>query len=338
MIVIASLSEISGPTPPDWIKLLPAGTAVPRDGRTPWHVDPHRVVAATRAAQGGTDLAVDYEHQSVNARHNGQPAPAAGWIKELDARPDGVWGRVQWTESAAAHIARREYRYISPAFDVDASGQAVRLVSAGLTATPALDLPALASQTAQTPPLQTTDQTTMLKDSLAALLGLAASADDQKIVDAVRSLSGAHAQLCAAVGQPVTASVETLVQTASSIAARAASPDPAHYVPVAALNAVNAELATLKTAAAKAEAEALVTAAQAAGKLAPALRDWGVTFAAADPAGFRAWTEAAPVVVASVQPAPALLPQTAGQLTSDQMAVCTQLGLTPEQFRAAGGV
>ncbi len=44
----------------------------------------------------------------------GGTAPAAGWIKRLEARPDGIWAAVAWTEAAQARIRAGEYRYITP--------------------------------------------------------------------------------------------------------------------------------------------------------------------------------------------------------------------------------
>lgn len=61
-------------------------------------------------------MVIDYEHQTDHTSENGQPAPAAGWIRELDVRGGALWGRVEWTAKAAASIAAREYRYISPTF------------------------------------------------------------------------------------------------------------------------------------------------------------------------------------------------------------------------------
>ena len=56
-----------------------------------------------------------------------------------------VWGRVEWTATAGAMIARKEYRYVSPSF-MPAAGQIVRLNGAGLVHKPALRLKALAHE------------------------------------------------------------------------------------------------------------------------------------------------------------------------------------------------
>ena len=84
---------------------------------------------------------VDYEHQSIRARENGQPAPAAGWIQALAYFPGrGLFSKVEWTERARDLIKTGEYRYISPFFEFDnTTGAVQRLINAALTNTPALD-------------------------------------------------------------------------------------------------------------------------------------------------------------------------------------------------------
>ena len=83
---------------PDWIQVFPSGTFSGRDGRGPYTCDPAAVVARTREHNGPVDIPVDYDHQLEHTAMNGRPAIAAGWITELEARADGVWGRVDWTD------------------------------------------------------------------------------------------------------------------------------------------------------------------------------------------------------------------------------------------------
>lgn len=87
------------------------------------------------------EFVIDYEHQSLNANRNGAPAPAAGWFKRMEWRDgDGLYViDARWTDIAAKMIATREYRYISPVFTFDKSGNVSSILSAALTNTPALD-------------------------------------------------------------------------------------------------------------------------------------------------------------------------------------------------------
>lgn len=134
--------------PVEWIHILPAGRFGGRDGRGPYVLsDPQAVISATHAFLGGMDMLVDYDHQTLEAiRHSGS-VPAAGWFKAFEARPDGLWGRVEWTEAAAASLAAKEYRYFSPVYDYDAlTGEVVRIKMGALTNNPNLHLQAVASR------------------------------------------------------------------------------------------------------------------------------------------------------------------------------------------------
>ncbi|GHT92610.1 hypothetical protein AGMMS49545_10440 [Betaproteobacteria bacterium] len=89
-----------------------------------------------------TPLVVDYEHQTLSAKDNGKPAPAAGWINGLEWRPGkGLYAtNVEWTESARDAIKANEYRYISPVFSYRLpAGDISKLHHAALTNNPAID-------------------------------------------------------------------------------------------------------------------------------------------------------------------------------------------------------
>ena len=63
----------------------------------------------------GIDMVIDYEHQTLKD----VKAPAAGWVKRLEARGrQGLWALVDWTKKAKDYLSDREYRYFSPVFNV----------------------------------------------------------------------------------------------------------------------------------------------------------------------------------------------------------------------------
>jgi hypothetical protein len=127
---------------PDWIELIPAGEFQGRDGRRFINDEPYRVVAAFQANLAS--LPVDIEHASELKAKLGEPAPAQGWIEDLDVRGGAVWGRIEWTVSGHAVLANRQYRYYSPVFcHRTDSNQVLALKSAGLTNQPNLFVPAL---------------------------------------------------------------------------------------------------------------------------------------------------------------------------------------------------
>lgn len=146
-IATATLRALDGPGggAPDWVHLLPLGEVAARDGRRWLLDDPDAVIAAF--SDGGIDLPVDYQHQNDTPPPQGGPVPAAGWIKELAFRTDGIWGRVEWTARAAEMIAAKEYRFVSPVILFDPKSTAIlRLKGAALVHNPALSLTALASE------------------------------------------------------------------------------------------------------------------------------------------------------------------------------------------------
>lgn len=251
-----------------------------RAGRLPDQAAAQRIIEATIAYQKGADLPFDYDHQLVFAEKNGQPAIASGWIKELAVRPDGIWGRVDWTAKAAAHIAAKEYRYLSPMFAHDKDGNVLRLAGAGLTNVPNLEITAIASQHGE-------DCTMDLLKILAALFGLPETSDQAAIVaHCQKLLSGfsavsqrlgiaeannpiliataaqaAFGKVAKALGQPETATIDQLVTAAAQVVTTATgTPDPSKWVAMAQHQAVADELKTIKGAQIGAEVDAAIKA------------------------------------------------------------------------------
>ena len=163
---------------PDWIELLPAGPDITgADGRAWTLPDPQALVAAF--AQRHAALVVDWEHASEHRAPHGLDAPAAGWIDQLAVRDGAVWGRVTWTEKAAAQIAAREYRYLSPVFSYQKADQRiVQLLSVGLTNQPNLPLTALNHEE---PPMP-------LPAAVCSALAVPETADEAAVLVAIATL------------------------------------------------------------------------------------------------------------------------------------------------------
>jgi len=367
VVAIASAGHEIPSGAPDWVKLLPYGTFAGRDGRGPYTLagpaSASKVIAASTAYQRGADYPVDYEHQTQMAAKNGQPAPASGWIKELEARDDGLYARVDWTAAAAQRIETREYRYISPAFIHDKGGQVLRIVGAGLVALPNLEIPALAGQ--QDPATQGDSMDPILKALLRAF-GLAETATSEQIAAHAQALAEAHqaalkflglpaatppgqvataaqglvAGLAKAIGLDGEVTVATLATAAQGLADKAKASgqvDLTRYVPMDVHLAVAGQLTALQGQTSQSEAVREVDAAIEAGKLTPALKEWGLAMASQSLDAFRGYIAKAPVLVATHAQRSSVTtgqpPATGGQqLTADELAVASQLGLTPEQF------
>jgi hypothetical protein len=52
----------------------------------------------------------------INYDHNLKTTEAAGWVKNADARSDGLWLLVEWTKDAYKKIKDKAYRYLSAEF------------------------------------------------------------------------------------------------------------------------------------------------------------------------------------------------------------------------------
>ena len=86
----------------------------------------------------GVDVALDFEHGMLEP--DGKPAPAAGWA-HLDLRTDGIWlTDIKWTPKMLEYLKNGEYRYLSPAFDVNPdTREIVEIINVAVTNLPATD-------------------------------------------------------------------------------------------------------------------------------------------------------------------------------------------------------
>jgi phage I-like protein len=330
--------------PPEWVQLLPLGTFKGRDGRGPYTVrnqaDAQRVIDLTLQRQGSAKLPIDYDHQSDFAAIPGVggQAPAAGWIEELQARGDGIWGRVSWTQAGAARIAAREYRYLSPVFThaKTAQGEVGVLLRAGLTNNPNLELTALASAGASS---HGSERDAMDLAALLAALSLPATTTWEQALAHARTLTSnltaAQAGVSAvamAAGLAANAAADQVATAVATQRAAADKPDPAKYVPIETHTVVATQLRDLQAAVNKSAAEAEVSAAITAGKLAPAQKDWATAYASSDLAGFKAFIEKAPVVVTPGSVVTGKPGDSDGPLSAEDKAVCAAMGISEADF------
>ncbi|MEL7113987.1 MAG: phage protease [Pseudomonadota bacterium] len=170
---------------PEWVHLLPAGPAVrtvPGDPRGPFELtDAEAVIAAS--FERADRLPIDENHAIDFATKHGTPSPARGWILAMEARSDGVWGQVEWTDEGRALVEGKAYRAISPVIGHrdDEGGPIERILRAGLVNNPGLDgLTTLHMESNEMDLMQ----------RLAELLGLDAGADDDAIIAAIEKMKG----------------------------------------------------------------------------------------------------------------------------------------------------
>jgi phage I-like protein len=177
---------------PEWVHLLPAGEVRTHDNRGPYRVACMATIAA--GLKPGERLPIDECHSTDRAAPLGLPAPARGWIVELQARDSGLWGKVEWTEEGRRLMQDRAYRGISPAI-VHSAGKAIQAVlRASLVNNPNLSgLTALHDDTV-------TEETSMdWKAKLIELLKLDGDADDAAIDAALSAkMKSGGVDLCSA--------------------------------------------------------------------------------------------------------------------------------------------
>ncbi len=346
-----------------WVQLVPAGTFQGRDGRGPWHTDGaehlNEIVDVTRQLAGSQDLVIDYDHQSIFSAIPGVGgvAPAAGWIKELEVRADGIWGRVEWTEEAQSSIRAGKYRYISPVFYHSKQGgkvMAIRL--AGLTNLPNLDLAEVAASSLIFP---TEPQEEPMKKILAAL-GLAEGTGEDGVIAAINAMQTSSTALALAAGLTKDAKSDEIVAAVNSMStdlkkvraatklqesasgdeivtainSQATAADPTKFVPIAMVTELQTSVKTLQDKLSSGEAETAVNSAIASGKISPALRDWAIALHSSDKKQFDAFVDKAPVLTATQLVDPNRKVAEAA-LDDTDLAVMSQMGIPQEAFANA---
>ncbi|MDR5803410.1 phage protease [Caballeronia sp. LZ001] len=339
------------------LKLLPAGEFRARDGRpaecAAWRLDAAsaaRLIATAAARQ--TRYVIDYEHQTLNAAKNGQPAPAAAWFKTLEWREgDGLYATdVEWTARASALIDAHEYAYLSPVFAFDRTGNITALLNAALTNDPALDcldevqLTAACSAISRVldvsvPPHEAPTMDELL-EQLRWLLNMpvGATAEDvtAQLKKLIESLSGGQGVAAASANLP-----ELLDSQRAQIAALSANQnDPARFVPIAVMNDLRKQLDTAHAKLAGTELDELVSGALADGRLLPAQESWARQLGQSDVVALKTFLSTAQPIAALGRTqtdgrAPRSDKTAANALPAEDLAVCKALGLDPTTYSSA---
>ncbi|MFA5112427.1 MAG: phage protease [Desulfobaccales bacterium] len=325
---------------PEWIRMLPLGRVELADHREPFVVDEASLASmAAEFRSRGVDLVIDYEHQSLQ----GERAPAAGWIKSLEARGDGLWARVDWTRQAQDYLLKREYRYFSPVLRLDPeTRKPIALMHVGLTNVPAIKhLPPLvarwggepanlrpakpdeATVRAQALELDSGKEKATMVEQLKRLMGLKpeeeAGAVCGKALEAFRDLA-------ATLSMPPEVSVAQLKGAMEALKAGAAR-----------LTEAEAELQALKASLAAVTADRAVEEALKAGKVSPAQRDWALEYYRRDPEGFQTFVARAPKLVPTGEELHLLKEDRQAErgMLPEDLAICRSLKVSAEAYLAA---
>ena len=318
LLSIAALTLPLVPGQPQVI--IPAGTFDAPNGslrgQGPWTLSDTDGTALVDLLNNGTDIVVDYEHQTIMSAQNGQPAPAAGWLLAggFSWVPDVgvVANNIRWTTDAAEMIQEGEYRFLSPVFSYTDQGVPTLLMSVALTNTPAL---------------------TTLQELAIAKTNRGFYMPDQQ----------------------VTAPTVTAPEPTPPAQQVAAAPLPAAQHPMIAaltnqvtlLGAENARLreeqAALQRQLTDSAKNSLITAALSAGKLMPGMEPWANSMSIEDLSSYL--SNAKPIAALTSLQTKGLPPKTGNptesDLSEDEVAICKQLNIKPERYaqqRVAMGV
>ncbi|MGO4380366.1 phage protease, partial [Pseudoduganella sp. RAF53_2] len=365
LIAIAACSMVL--TTSSEIQLMPAGLFKAFDGRPgivdgkptgipAWHIDDNKAAALVAAINARPNqYVIDYEHQTLKAKDNGQPAPAAGWFSTVEWRPgQGLFATdVVWTAPAKQMIENEEYKFISPVLAYDNAGAVVGLLMAAITNFPAIlgmDEIMLAAATAQfaalsTPvPQQQEIQLDLdaLLEQLRWMLNLPISATAEDVQAELTKLAnmlkeGRDANTAAATGDVI-----GLINgmRANVAALSGATPDPAKWVPIETMNAMHQQIAALTANANTVSLDETVRAALASGKLLPAQEAWARNLGANNMAALTAFLGTTPTIAAlngmqTVNVPPNSIKPGVAALTADQKSLCAAFGVSEEQYATA---
>ena len=323
------------------IQLLPYGKFRATDGRPTdveaWYVtDTNGADVVALANNQRNPLPIDYEHQILHSQQNGKEAPSAGWMEYLYFNPQGIFADVRWTDKAAEYIKNGEYRYISAVFAYDTNGYVRKIFHAALTNNPALDgmdeVMVAASVQLLNQQKEKPEMDKKLVEALCALFALKADASEAEITEKVTALSAAKGDSQVAV-LDVYAKLAEKEQSVAALTAQVGKPDPAKFVPVEQVVALQADFNALKTSVEADKKEALIKTALSQGKLAPALKDWAQSLSVE---ALSAYLEKAPAMAAlSGEPQAKGDPeQKVAALSAGEQAAARALGMTEAEFMA----
>lgn len=334
-----------------WLQVTPAGHFTPSDGRemkvASWFIDSavaEKVIARFSARRNKRVL--DYEHQTLLKEKNGQPAPAAGWLQELAWRESqGLFAKAKLTARAAEYIGNEEYLYFSPVFLYHpTTGEVLDVQMGALTNDPAIDnMEELSLRAAASFGLDLeTEEENPVNPLLLAVLAALGLAETTTEEQAVAALSAHNTNLRKLLGLDDKANGEAMLAACTGLKAKAStSVDPSQYVPVSVVDGMKADLAALTARLGEREQKDLdseIAGALEDGRLHKTMETWARDLGKSNRAALTAYLETAKPIAAligSQTQGKDPVPDQKTGLTPDELAVCSRMGLTPEQFKAA---
>ncbi|MCL9676958.1 phage protease [Acinetobacter sp. ACZLY 512] len=339
--------------------LIPEGIFRGLDGRPfdapHWNLTPERGQQMAAALNQRTiDMVIDYEHATLKAQELGAPAPASGWLKSgAFTYVSGVGlcsTQFEWTDKAKEFIASEEYKYLSPVFLYNPTGEILGLLHVALTNTPALDqlpeakLAAAAQDYFSQNLTQQDSEMDELLEQLRWMLNLPLSATAEEIM---AELSKLQAQIKDKTGVAVAANSQNLFDAIAAIdqikmaANSQAKPDLTQFVPMAVYQEAVAKAGNADAAIKAKEIDDLIVAACSDGRLTgEATINWVKDQAKTNPDFVKAHLEGLPKIAALTQKQTQQLNLAANHQQHQQpvdditASIASQFGLDPATIGA----
>ncbi|MBE2895462.1 hypothetical protein HPC38_01020 [Pasteurellaceae bacterium HPA106] len=315
------------------IQLFPYGRFYPADGRSKegWYVDDSNGYALAEEINARkVKMMVDYEHQTLWLDKNGQGNIAAGWIEHAEyISGKGLFADVSWTTKASAHIKQKEYRYISPYFLADKSGQVIRVINAALTNRPALH--ELEEAIAASDLVNQAKGNPML-ELLKKLFNLPAASEDalkEKLVALSNQQEKSGVAITDVYGRLEKANADV-------VALSEKAPDPKEYVALSELQAVQAQLNKLQSEVNADKVKNMIDVALSEGRLLPAQKAWAEKLGAKDATALSEYLQATAPAAFTQSQSEGKNPNEADKvaLSEEQRAAAKMLGMTDAEFQA----
>lgn len=289
-----------------WIHLLPAGEnglISTRDGRGPYKLmSPEQIIANSKLVDTGWP--VDENHAIDKMAAKGGPTPACGEIVEMQARADGIWGRVRWNDHGRKLIEQRAYKWVSPVIAHTKDKTIAAILRASL-----VPIPNLRGMTS----LHSEDPDMGLLEKLRTRLKLGDDADEAAVMAALEKMldtPGAVATqaqldtLGAHLGLDAGASIDALTTAAQSVADDSEK-DALITALQSSVKELGSQVTTMAETSQRDKAEAYIDGELKRGRagLNASVRDQYVSMHMKDPAGTETLITAMPVMTGKM-PAP----------------------------------
>lgn len=148
------------------------------------------------------EILLDRDHASMR-KGSEKDSSAMGWISGLKAITglgdmSGLYGVIKWSSEGIKLVHDRIYRFLSPVFELDENGRAIKLVNVAMTNMPALKMPPIINSEAAKTEVSITknEESEMTKEEIQAMV-------KDMIVEALQDKTAINSEAPAISTEPV---------------------------------------------------------------------------------------------------------------------------------------